>query len=135
MRLADDCLGEAPLTLINHEVSPGPLLAPENLALQHPFSIPLQAGAPFGFGMAVKRDTQRSPALICASFAARAAAKMVWQPAVLFIGDLIKYVLDAVGHGLLRGLARHSDPIRGRETQISPASDLLEGRDVLESRF
>jgi hypothetical protein len=27
--------------LINHVVSPGPLLAPENLALQHPFSIPL----------------------------------------------------------------------------------------------
>jgi hypothetical protein len=41
VRLADHCLGEAPLTLINHEVSPGPLLAPENLALQHPFSIPL----------------------------------------------------------------------------------------------
>jgi hypothetical protein len=27
--------------LINHEVSPGLLLAPENLALQHTFSIPL----------------------------------------------------------------------------------------------
>ena len=48
VRLADHCLGEAPLTLINHEVSPGPLLAPENLALQHPFSIPLYADAPFG---------------------------------------------------------------------------------------
>ena len=39
MRLADHCLGEARLTLINHEVSRGPLLAPENLALQHPLSI------------------------------------------------------------------------------------------------
>ena len=39
VRLADHCLGEARLTLINHEVSRGPLLAPENLALQHPLSI------------------------------------------------------------------------------------------------
>jgi hypothetical protein len=39
MRLADHCLREARLTLINHEVSRGPLLAPENLALQHPLSI------------------------------------------------------------------------------------------------
>jgi hypothetical protein len=39
VRLADHCLGEARLTLINHEVSRGPLLAPENLALQHPVSI------------------------------------------------------------------------------------------------
>jgi hypothetical protein len=75
--LANHCLGEAPLTLINHEVSPGPLLAPENLALQHPFSIPLEEDAPFGLGEVMKRDTQRSPALNCASFAARAAAKMV----------------------------------------------------------
>jgi hypothetical protein len=97
--------------LINHEVSPGPLLAPENLALQHPFSIPLRQMHLLALGMVMKRDTQRSPALICASFAARAAAKMVGQPAVLFIGDLIKYVLDAVGHGLpLRGLTGHSDP-------------------------
>ena len=36
--------------MINHEVSSGPLLAPENLALQHPFSIPLYADAPFGLG-------------------------------------------------------------------------------------
>jgi len=50
VRLADHRLGEAPLTLINHEVSAGPLLAPENLALQHPFSIPLDADAPFGLG-------------------------------------------------------------------------------------
>jgi hypothetical protein len=44
--------------LINHEVSPGPLLAPENLALQHPFSIPLYADAPLALGMVMKRDTQ-----------------------------------------------------------------------------
>jgi hypothetical protein len=58
VRLADHCLGEATLTLINHEVSPGPLLAPENLALQHPFSIPLYADAPLALGMVMKRDTQ-----------------------------------------------------------------------------
>jgi hypothetical protein len=62
VRLADHCLEEArqcPLTLINHEVSPGPLLAPENLALQHPFSIPLYADAPFGLGDGDEaRDTQ-----------------------------------------------------------------------------
>jgi hypothetical protein len=39
VRIADDCLKEARLTLINHEVSRGPLLAPENLALEHPVSI------------------------------------------------------------------------------------------------
>jgi hypothetical protein len=55
VRLADHCLGEAPLTLINHEVSPGPLLAPENLALQHAFSIPLYADAPFGLGIQGQR--------------------------------------------------------------------------------
>jgi len=38
--LADQCLEEAPLTLIDHEVSRGPLLAPKHLALQHPLSIP-----------------------------------------------------------------------------------------------
>jgi hypothetical protein len=77
VRLADHCLGEAPLTLINHEVSSGPLLAPENLALQHPFSIPLYADALLALRIAMKRDTQDRQRLICASFAARAAAKMV----------------------------------------------------------
>jgi hypothetical protein len=40
VRLTDHCLGEARLTLINHEVSRGPLLTPENLALQHTLSVP-----------------------------------------------------------------------------------------------
>jgi hypothetical protein len=40
VHLANDCLKEAQLTLINHEVSRGPLLAPEYLALQHRLSIP-----------------------------------------------------------------------------------------------
>ena len=48
VRLADHRLGEAPLTLINHEVSAGPLLAPENLALQHLLAL----------GMVMKRNIQ-----------------------------------------------------------------------------
>ena len=40
VRLADHCLGETPLILINHEVSGGPFLTPENLALQHSLSVP-----------------------------------------------------------------------------------------------
>ena len=40
VHIADHRLKEARLTLINHEVSRGPLLAPENLALEHPVSIP-----------------------------------------------------------------------------------------------
>src|SRR4029450_2170115 len=39
VRLADHCLEEASLTLINHEISRGPLLATKDLALQHPVSI------------------------------------------------------------------------------------------------
>jgi hypothetical protein len=50
VRLTDDCLKEARLTLINHEVSHRPLLAPENLALQHPLSIPHRTDAPAGLG-------------------------------------------------------------------------------------
>jgi hypothetical protein len=50
MRLADHCLEEAPLTLINHEVPRGPLLAPKNLALQHPLSISHHPDAPVGLG-------------------------------------------------------------------------------------
>jgi hypothetical protein len=48
VRLADHRLKEAPLTLINHEVSRGLLLAPKNLALQHPLSIPHCADSPCG---------------------------------------------------------------------------------------
>jgi hypothetical protein len=86
-------------------------------------------------GMVMKRDTQRSPALICASFAARAAAKMVWQQRFSPLGGPIEYVFDAWAMTTSAGLTRHSDPVRGRETQSRRASDLLEGRDVLESRF
>ena len=53
VRLANDCLKEAPLALINHEVSGGPLLAPEYLALQHRLSIPHYADAPIGLGMLI----------------------------------------------------------------------------------
>ena len=38
--LADHRLSEAPLLLIHHEVPRGPLLTPENLALQHILSLP-----------------------------------------------------------------------------------------------
>ena len=86
----------------------------------------------------MKRDTQRSPALICASFAARAAA-----------GEAANGSLHELGMDCLYGVTRHSDPIHGRETlscrvnrrasrdrkPISPATDLLVGRHVLESRF
>ena len=62
VRLADHRLGEAPLTLINHEVSAGLLLAPENLALQHPFSIPSVSRSMqmhlLALGMVMRRDTQ-----------------------------------------------------------------------------
>jgi hypothetical protein len=40
VRLADHRLGETPLILINYEVSRGPFLTPENLALQHSLSVP-----------------------------------------------------------------------------------------------
>ena len=40
MRVAHHCLVEARLCLINDEVSRGPLLAPENLALNHADSMP-----------------------------------------------------------------------------------------------
>jgi hypothetical protein len=53
VRLANDCLKEAPLALINHEVSGGPLLAPEYLALQHRLSIPHYAVAPIGLEMLI----------------------------------------------------------------------------------
>jgi hypothetical protein len=54
VRLADDRLKEARLTLINHKVSRGKLLAPENLALHHPLSIP-HADALVGLRGASKR--------------------------------------------------------------------------------
>jgi hypothetical protein len=53
VRLANDCLKEAPLALVNHEVSGGPLLAPEYLALQHRLSIPHYADASIGLGMLI----------------------------------------------------------------------------------
>jgi hypothetical protein len=62
-------------------------------------------------GMVMKRDTQESLALICTSFAARAAAKMVRQPAVLFIDGLIKYVFDEGGMDYLYE-ALHGTAIR-----------------------
>jgi hypothetical protein len=40
VRVADNCLVEARLSLINDEVSRGALLAPENLALKHAHSMP-----------------------------------------------------------------------------------------------
>ena len=40
VHLADHGLGKSPVSLIDHEVSRGRLLAPENLALQHLLSIP-----------------------------------------------------------------------------------------------
>ena len=40
VRLTDHRLGETPLILINYEVSRGPFLTPENLALQHSPSVP-----------------------------------------------------------------------------------------------
>jgi hypothetical protein len=46
VRLTHHCLEEAAFTLINHEISRGPLLASENLALLHPLSIPHCADAP-----------------------------------------------------------------------------------------
>ena len=48
MRLADQCLEQAPLTLINHKISRGPLLAAKYLALQHPLSIPHHPDAAAG---------------------------------------------------------------------------------------
>jgi hypothetical protein len=50
VRLADHCLEEATLILINHEVSRGPLLAPNDLALQHPLSISQHPDADVGLG-------------------------------------------------------------------------------------
>jgi hypothetical protein len=46
--VADHCLGETRLILINYEVPRGHLLAAENLALQHPFSIPQNLDGPAG---------------------------------------------------------------------------------------
>ena len=47
MRLADDGLGKSPLSFIDHKVSSGRLLAPQNLALEHLNS---QGADPVGLG-------------------------------------------------------------------------------------
>jgi hypothetical protein len=52
--------------------------------------------------------------LICASFAARAAAKMVRQPAVLSIGGLIEYVFDAGGMDYLYEAAMDDPEVGGQ---------------------
>ena len=81
-------------------------------------------------GMVMKRDTQRSPALICASFAVRTAAKMVWQPAVLSISGLIDYVFDAGEPWNYLDEALHGTAIRCAAEKRNLAESIAELREI-----
>jgi hypothetical protein len=67
--------------------------------------------------------------LICASFAARAAAKMVEQPAVPSIRGLIEYVFDAGSMDYLYE-ALHGPAIRYAAEKRNPAESIAELREI-----
>ena len=80
----------------------------------------------------MKRDTQRSPALICASFAARAAAKMVKAASGSLHRWLNRVCIRCSGAWTTSTgpyTAQRSDPIRGRERYL--AESIAELREIV----
>jgi hypothetical protein len=60
VRLAHQCFGKSPVSFIDHEVSRGRLLAPENLALQHLLSIPQYWQGALSLGMVMMTTNHHS---------------------------------------------------------------------------